>query len=184
MEAVAASIAIGAFAVRIVGHPTVEQWGEAFGKALDLGATATWARTDLIGWAEDENPFGDEHMQFIQARKVSHRTLRNDKRRYNRFPPDHDLRRLVADLSPSHFDAAAPLGDIDAEQVLLEAVKEDLGRDWVRERAREIQNNPAPVVFDAELIYDAANRVFVPTVEPPDWIVQGELFKTRLKKAA
>lgn len=179
-----AAIEIGAFAVTITGHPTVEQWGAAFAQALDLGATATWARTDLLGWAEDEQPFGEDYMQFIKARKVSPGTVKNDRRRYNRFPPGHDLRRLAPDLSPSHFDAAAPLDDVDAEQVLLEAIKEDLGRDWVRERAREIQNAPAPVVFDAELVYDAANRVFVPTVEPPDWIVQGELFKTRLKKAA
>ncbi len=178
------AIEIGAFEVVISGHPTVEQWGAAFTQACQLGHTATWARTDLIGWAEDEQPFGEDYAQFLSEDRVSHGTVKNDRRRYNRFPPGHDLRRFAPDLSPSHFDAAAPLDDIDAEQVLMQAAHEKLGREWVRTRVREILNTPDPVTFDAEIVWDADRRVFVPTVDPPTWIVQGELFKTRLKKAA
>lgn len=179
-----AAIEIGAFEVTISGHPTVEQWGEAFTRALQLGAAATWARTDLLGWAEDEQPFGDEYAQFLSAERVSYGTIKNDRRRYNRFPPGHDLRRLAPDLSPSHFDAAAPLDDIDAEQVLLDAAQNKLGREYVRNRVREILNTPAPVVAELSIVWDERARVFVPMETPPEWVVSGEKYLVKLKAAA
>lgn len=178
-----ASIQIDAFRVEIVGHPTVEQWGAAYTQACQLGHAATWARTDLIGWAEDEQPFGDDYAHFLSADRVSYGTIKNDRRRYNRFPPDHDLRRLAPDLSPSHFDAAAPLDDVDAEQVLIQAAHEKLGREWVRTRVRDILNTPTPVVIEIGIAWDERNRVFVPTENPPEWVVSGEVYTVKLKAA-
>lgn len=141
-----ASIEITPTGAVITGVPSLETWGAEFEKVLGLGKAAVWARTDLIGFAESERPYGELFEQYLDAKLISLGTLYNDRRRYNRYPRGHALRRLIPALSVSHFDAAAPLSDDDAETVLVECANSSdpktSGREHVRARVREILNTP------------------------------------------
>lgn len=138
---------------RITGIPTLAQWMAAFDLALDVDIANAWVRGDLLRFAEDETPYGEDFTQALKPSKKSPGTLANDKRRSKRFPIDHPCRRFP--VSPSHFDAVAALdSDDDAEIVLTQAWKEDLGREWAREEVRRIKNTPRPpkpVKFEATL---------------------------------
>ena len=95
--------------------------------------------------------------------------------------PIHDRNWNV---SGSHYEAVRALPNDQAFALLEEAEAMDMTREDLRERVREVMQAPKPETFDAEIVWDADRRVFVPTVDPPTWIVQGELFKTKLRKAA
>jgi len=164
----------------IVGVPTLEDWSSAFTQALSMGASATWQRTDLITFAEDENPYDDEQFQAVKLARISEGTYNNDLRRGRRFPRGNALRRFMHECSVSHFDAVAPLGDVDAEIVLEQAAREDLGREWVRSEVKRIKNQPDPRRHVALL--RVASDGSVALAEPPPTWAWGADYEVVLKE--
>lgn len=168
---------------QITGIPPLETWAASLTLALDSGAAATWQRTDLITFALDESPYGDDLYQYLNEARISLGTTYNDTRRGRRFPYGHDLRRFDKELSVSHFDAVAPLGDTDAEVVLAEAAQEGLGREWVRQRVKELKNIREPEKATLTLTVSADGTVQVDP-PPPTWAWGGNYTVTIKEQAA
>lgn len=168
-----ASIDLAPGGAQITGHPTLEQWGEAFLNALKLGASAAWFRADLLNFVEDEQPFGDDYLAYLNASQCSEGGLRNDRRLGKRFPSDHPLRRFNTELSVSHYRDVASVSDDDAETILLECLptadrREGRGRDYVRQRVKEIKGIADPQKAALTLLIADDGSVQA-TVTPPTW---------------
>lgn len=181
MEAgVTQALSVTRYGVKIAGRPDFESWCEAFTALLDDKEKSFWGIGDLLIYAEESGAYGEDYAVVLDGKRLSHRGQINRMSICRRFP----LHDRHWDVSGSHYEAVRALPNDTAFTLLEEAEAMDLTREDLRERVREVMNAPKPEAFDAEIIWDADRRVFVPTVEPPTWIVGGELFKTKIKKAA
>jgi hypothetical protein len=165
---VTAAITLTERGAQITGVPLLEDWAASFTQALDNSAASTWQRIDLIAFADDESPYGDDVYQYVSEARLSLGTWYNNRRLGKRFPYGHDLRRFDRELSASHFEAVAPLSDTDAEIVLTEAATDGLGREYVRARVKEIKNQPDPRKAALTLTV-SDDGVVTATERPPTW---------------
>lgn len=180
MSEVTQALAVGRYGVEIKGKPDFEDWCEAFTTLLDDKEKAFWGVGDLLVYAEESGAYGEDYAAVLDGKRLSHRGMINRMSICRRFPI-HDRNWNV---SGSHYEVVRALPNDQAFALLEEAEAMDMTREDLRERVREVMQAPKPETFDAEIVWDADRRVFVPTVDPPTWIVQGELFKTKLRKAA
>lgn len=168
------------FGVAVTGRPDFEEWCDLFVEILDQKEMCFWGIGDLLIYAEETQAFGEDYAQVLDGARISERGLINRKSICRRFPRD----KRLWNVSGGHYESVRALPDDRAFALLEEAERSSMTREDLREHVRALTNPTAPLTFDAELAWDAARSVFVPTVIPPTWITSGQIYKVKIKEAA
>ncbi len=175
----ASMIEIDALGATVHGLPDPEDFCDEITRLLDNEEQAHWCVPDMLLWAETS---GDErYAQALDPTKLNPRTLANRMTICRKFPKETRRWKLsqrhyaqLTSLMPEHRELAFEL--------LATAARTGMTSEELLAAKKERLNEPTPETFLVTLVY--YDGVFVPTVQPPTWVVDKSQYTVTLRSAA